>query len=458
MKKIILFALLIATVAKAQNQINWVRYNDNFTNLKNDTINKKGFDKLKYIPLYKSATISFGGELREQYQYYENQNFGDMPHIFPNANAIQVWQRVMAHTNIELGSKVRIFAQLGSTFRFGNPDPLTPEIEENHLSLHQAFIDYNFHKNWSTRVGRQEISFGNHRLITFREGPNTRLTFDAAIIKFRSEKRKWDIFAMTPVISRKGAFDDQSFKDAIVGIYGTEKVIPHKLLLDSYTLLFNSDRRKYNYATGHESRETTGLRIYSENPIFNYEIEANYQKGKFNDLKIRAYSISTDVSYKVLLKNNFILGLGANYMSGDKNKTDNQLNTYNSIFSKPPFGLVAPIGLSNIVNINPYFKINPTKKSNIYAGAYWLWRQSNQDGTYSPGAGGAIETRPIPTMLFASEKKEIGTLLVLESNYFVNKNVSLGFDASYFFAGNYIKETGKGKDVTYLSSKIAYKF
>jgi Alginate export len=455
MKKIIILSMLVVSASLAQCQINMVRYNDNFGYLKNDTISKKGLDKLKNITLFKNVNISFGGEIREQYQYYENQNFGDIPSTF-TANAKQIWQRVMAHTNIELGNKVRIFVQLGSTFRFGNPNPLTPEIDENQLSLHQAFIDYNFHKNWTVRLGRQEISYGNNRLITFREGPNTRLTFDAAILKYHSKKRKWDIFALTPVISRKGVFDDQSFEDAVVGIYATEYVIPHKLLLDSYTIFFNSDRRKYNYVAGHESRETTGLRIYSENPIFNYEIEASYQNGKFNNQEISAFGINTDVNYKVFTKNNFILGLSGNYTSGDKNQNDNQLNTYNSIFSKPPFGLVAPIGLSNIVSINPYLKINPSPKTYIFAGAYLLWRQSNQDGTYSLGT--SAETRPNLTLLFASTKKDIGKLLVLESNFSINKHLTLGFDASYFLAGNYVKETGKGKDIVYVSTKIGYKF
>jgi Alginate export len=456
MKKIIIFSMLVVSTTLAQCQINMVRYNDNFSNLKNDTIHARGFDNLKYISLFKNVNISFGGEIREQYQYYENQNFGDVPSTFTDADAKQIWQRVMAHTNIELGNKVRIFAQLGSTFRFGNPNPLTPEIDENQLSLHQAFIDYNFHKKWTARLGRQEISYGNKRLITFREGPNTRLTFDAAILKYHSKKRKCDIFALTPVISRKGIFDDQSFEDAVVGIYATEYVIPHKLLLDSYTIFFNSDRRKYNYVAGHESRETTGLRIYSENPIFNYEIEASYQNGKFNNQKISAFGINTDFNYKLVTKNNLILGISANYVSGDKNQNDNQLNTYNTIFSKPPFGLVAPIGLSNIVRITPYFKINPTPKSYVYASSNLLWRQSNQDGIYSPGT--SAETRPNPTLLFASTKKDIGTLLVLESSYAVNKHLTLGFDVSYFFAGNYVKETGKGKDIVYVSSKIGYKF
>jgi len=99
---------------------------------------------MKYIPLSENSNVSFGGEVREQIQYYENQNFGDVLLTFTKISAGQIWHRVMAHTNIELGKSVRLFVQFGSTFRFLNPNPLTPEIDENQLNLHQAFLEYHF--------------------------------------------------------------------------------------------------------------------------------------------------------------------------------------------------------------------------------------------------------------------------------------------------------------------------
>ena len=455
--KTVVIGLLAIANASAQNKISWVRYEDDFTALKNDTI-KKGAAKLKYIPLGKNTTLSFGGELREQFQYYENQNFGDVPPTVTNTNAIQIMHRAMAHANIELGIKVKLFTQIGSTFRFANPDPLMAQIDENQFNIHQAFIDYKWSTNWLARIGRQEVFYGNHRLFTFREGPNNRLSFDAVKMAYQSNKKKYDLFIMTPVISKKGVFDDSSFKEVIIGLYATEKILNNYLLLDTYTLLFNTDNRSYNYIKGHESRETVGIRLHSSNTSFNYELEANYQKGKFNNLKIEAFSISADINYKLIKKHNLIAGISANYMSGDKNPTDRKLNTYNSLFSKPPFGLVAPIGLSNIVNINPYIKLNPTTNSMIYGGVYWLKRQSNQDGTYAPGAGGAIQTRPNPALLYASDSYDIGTLFVMESTYFLNNHLSFGFDASYITAGNYPKETGVGNDILYVSFKSTFKF
>ncbi len=454
MGKIIIAVTLLLSTFFAKSQINIVRYNDNFSNLTNDTSHKRGFEKLKHIHLSENSNISFGGELREQFQYYHNQNFGDVPVVFTKVSTGQLWQRVMVHTNFELGSKLRVFAQLGSTFRFLNPNPAVPEIDGNHLSLQQAFIDYHLQKKWMVRLGRQEISYANHRLLTFREGPNTRLAFDAAVIKYHSGKRKVDVFAVSPVISKTGILDDQSFEDLIIGAYATEQIVPRKLSIDYYVLNLNTKRRKYNYVAGKENRQSYGFRIFSENSKFNYELEATYQSGKFNQSTISAFGISADINYKVIPANKFIVGIGGNYMSGDKSKNDNRLNTYNLLFSKPQYGLTAPIGATNLVNINTYIKINPTKKSNIYLSSYFMWRQSNQDGTYSPLA---VEIRPAPALMFTT-KKRIGTLLSMESNYAIARNLSFAIDASYFFAGGYVKATGKGKDITYLSFKGTYKF
>jgi hypothetical protein len=435
-------------------QISILRANDNFTSVKKDTT-KKGFNKWKHIPIDNSTNISFGGELREQLQYFENFNFGDVPPTFIKTSAGQLWHRVMVHSNIELGTRARVFLQMNSTFRLLNPNPITPEIDENKLGLHQAFIDYKFNKNIMLRIGRQEMGYGNNRILTFREGPNTRLAFDAVVLKYSNKKRKIDLLAVTPVVSKQNAFDDVSFKEKVYGIYGTEYIIPKKLLLDYYVLQFESNSRRYNFVSGKEKRQSFGLRFFSQNPLFNYELESTYQTGTFNNTNIKAYSFSSDVNYVLHKKNNFIVGIGSNYISGDKDKTDNTLNTYNLIFSKPSYGLAAPIGSSNITNVNPYLKINPTKKLNVFAGIYFLSRQSNQDGTYSPGMA---QVRPTPTNLFTSTKKSIGTQYAVETGYNINKHLFFAIDAAYLKAGNYVKQTGKGKDITYLSFKGAFKF
>lgn len=444
---------MVVSATQAQNKISLMRYDDDFSLVKKDSV-KKGFNQLKYIPIGKNNFISFGGELREQFQVYNNINFGDVPPTFQDISTNQLWHRLMVHSNIELGNHFRFFIQLNSTLRFLNDNPIVPEIDENQLSLHQAFAELKV-TNWNFRLGHQEMYYGNHRLITLREGPNTRQAFDGLVVKHKFKNGTIDLFAVSKVVSKQYVFDDQSMHDGLYGIYGTHYFFSHKLGLDYYLVDFQSKARKYNYQSGFEDRQTCGIRLFSNLKTINFEFESGYQTGKFNDLMIEAYNVLADINVTLLPAKKGIIGFAANVASGDKDSSDNKLNTYNLLYAKPAYGLAVPIGATNIISFYPYVKINPIQKLNILAQVFFMARNSNQDGTYSPGM---IENRPKPNALFASDKKTLGQFYVLETNYQQTKNLSFSFDASYFEAGSYPKATGKGKDVTYLSFKSTFKF
>lgn len=444
--------IAILSSANAQSSINLVRYDDNFSHLKNDSL-KKGFDQLKNISLGGKNFISFGGELREQFQVFNNTNFADVPPTYKHINPNQLNHRFMLHANIELDTHFRFFIQLNNTLRFFNDNPVVPEIDENQLSLHQAFAEIKWSK-WKLRLGRQELLYGNHRLITVREGPNTRKAFDGIVIKRLFKSGKIDFFATTPTISQPFVFDDASFKEGLIGIYGTQ-YFKRKIGLDYFAVNFQSRLRKYNYQPGFENRQTYGLRLFSNFKMINFEVEGAYQSGKFGNLRIDAFSILADVNVSVFPSKNGVVGVAANAASGDKNSTDNKLNTYNLLFAKPAYGLAIPIGSTNIMSIYPYIKINPVQKLNMLAQVFFLARYSAQDGTYSPAMA---ENRPKPEILFSTTKKSLGKFYILETNYQQTKNLSFSFDASYFKAGTYPKETGKGKDIAYVSFKSTFRF
>ncbi len=443
----------IVSSTMAQNEINFLRYDDDFSLVKNDSL-KKGPDYLKYNSFGNHNYISFGGELREQFQIYRNLNFGDVPPSYQNTSPTQLWHRFLLHTNIEVGNHLRLFIQFNNTLRFLNDNPITSEIDENQLSLHQAFAEVNLHQ-WKFRLGRQELLYGNSRLITVREGPNTRLTFDGVVIKRTTNKGRIDFLTVSKVISKQNIFDDESFKECLIGIYGTRYFANHKIGLDYFALNFQSKASTYNYRTGFENRQTYGTRLFVNTTKVNFELEGAYQSGTFDNLTIDAYNILVDVNVQVLPSKKGVIGLAANAASGDNDSEDRKLNTYNLLYAKPAYGLAIPIGATNMISIYPYVKINPIQKLNIVAQVFFLARNSNQDGTYSPGM---VENRPSPNLLFTSRKKTLGVFYTVETTYRQNKNLSFSFDASYFSAGSYPLATGLGKDIVYISFKSTFKF
>lgn len=457
--KIVFFIILKVSIAvmitvgntNAQNTINLLRYNDNFSHVKDDSL-KIGFDRLKYAKIGEKTFFSIGGEVREQFQLFNNINFGDLPPKFSSIKTHQLNHRMMIHANIDLGKHFRFFTQMNSTLQFMNVNPPAPEIDVNHLSLHQAFSEFKFDK-WRIRIGRQELIYGNHRILTVREGPNTRQAFDGLVVKNVFKHGTIDFLAISKAISKRSVFDDEHLKEEMFGFYGNVMFSENIIGLDFYGLNFQSEQRKYIHQAGSENRQTFGLRLFSNLKRINFEIEGAYQSGKFNALTIDAYSAFVDLNVVVVPEKKGVIGFAANIASGDKDSYDKKLNTYNLLYAKPAFGLAIPIGSTNIISLYPYLKINPIPKLNVLAQVFFLSRNNVQDGLYSP-----LMTMVRPPSETTSTMKSLGTFLVLETTYQQSKNISFSFDASYFKSGGSLKATGKGKDLSYLSFKSTFKF
>jgi Alginate export len=232
----LLFAILPSWLGAQKSSIHMLRYHDQWQHLASDSMSKTGMLRFKMIPIGSPKNrLSIGGEVREQVQYFGNQNFGDVPPSFEKVSVTQVWHRFMLHANLDLGKKVRLFGQINQTLRLFNPNPLM-EIDQNKAGLHQLSLDVNLAKTTQLRIGRQEMSYGNNRLLTFREGPNNRLAFDAAVLKYQGAKWRIDVLVATPVTQKEGVGDDTSTNDWVSGIYTNQTIVPKKLSADYYLL------------------------------------------------------------------------------------------------------------------------------------------------------------------------------------------------------------------------------
>jgi hypothetical protein len=100
-------------------------------------------------------------------------------------------------------------------------------IGEKRLDFEAAFLEIgNTHKkNWAVlRVGRQELNYGSGRLVSIREGPNVRQSFDG--VKIRSKAGAWnvDAWAVRPDLDKFGFFDNApDHKTAFWGVYASRR-------------------------------------------------------------------------------------------------------------------------------------------------------------------------------------------------------------------------------------------
>ena len=180
------------------------------------------------------------------------------------------------------------------------------------------------------------MQLGQERFIASREGPNNRQSFLGAEASYTVNKAKVLLFYLNPIKMNLGAFDDGLMDEQIGGMYVAKEVVPKKLNLDAFYFNLRSTQRTYLFKNGLERRQTGGIRLYAPLKTFNYELELAYQWGTFNELAIRSWMLVWDINYQ--LKPHLFLGIGGNYVPGDKSATDSELNTFNTLFARPPFG------------------------------------------------------------------------------------------------------------------------
>lgn len=457
---LLLFSLSVFITQAQPGPIKNIRYEDDFSYLLKDTTPRKGWDKLKYIPLSPSgkSTASLGGEIREWYEIRRNPNFGDLPpgSVEDNSGALQ--HRAMFHGDLQFGKRFRIFGELNNTLEFFNPNPPVPEIIVDGLGVHQFFTDINLGKKGAEksivlRLGRQELDFGNGLLVSSREGPNNRLPFDGASFIMKDSAKTFHFFAATPIVINPDVFDNTHTEEAIWGVCSNLRQKENMKLDLSYIGMY-SERRAYNYVGGNQHRHTIGARLYNHGKRIWYEAESMYQTGEFESKLINAFNFTGEGRY--IFKKKFLkpmVGLGLSFITGDYSSTDNQINTFDPMFPKPVYGLATPQGPSNIAHIKPTFGISPSKRLYINFSWYWLARTSTNDGTYAPSM---VQVRPLPGM--ESDKISVGTQYTLDAFYFINKNIKMLTFISYVEPGKYVTETGAGKNIFFWASAFQYKF
>ena len=136
----------------------------------------------------------------------------------------------MLHSDWHFGLFVRAFVQFKSELEEGRePGPRPPDRKR--LDLDQAFVDFSYPRtnpssnttSFTLRLRRQELDFGDERLIAVREGANSRQSFDGARFIYYSAKARVDAFALQLDPDRPGYFDNDPSQShrTLWGLYAT---------------------------------------------------------------------------------------------------------------------------------------------------------------------------------------------------------------------------------------------
>lgn len=441
---------ITATIAAILLLLSTLAYGQGFKLMRFDEKYDSSSKGIKYIPLgHGNSYLSFGGEARVEYVDFHNEDWGQQG-IGHNS----FWlQRYDVHADMHLTSYLRLFTQLRSGWENGRKNGPRP-IDEDKLNVQNLFVDVMPLKNFTIRIGRQELDYGSGRLISVREGPNLRQYFTGGKIMYATSRLSVDAFVMATDVVNTGVFDNTLSKQvSFWGVYG-KYIIPRMGNVDAYYLGIRRDSARFEEGIGKEIRHTVGGRFWKYGGGFIYNLEAAYQFGTFGTGDIRAWTASADLGYMFeSVKGHPTINLRHDYISGDRRQGDGQLQTFNPLFPKGGyFGFSPQIGPVNLIDLHPYSNMSLGEHFTVQADAVFNWRYSLQDGIYRPS--GSYKMAGLP-----SNKRYIGTAWLASVVYTLNKNFSVNTGIQYFKTGALVEDLiPDHKDGIFINTRVAFKF
>ena len=211
----------------------------------------------------------------------------------------------------------------------------TTTNDKNGIILFEAWGQYQFDENWSTRVGRQVISYDNQRIFGEIDWLQQGQSHDAAVVSYKKGKHQLDF----------GAALNADSEDLFRNLYTTNYKNMQYAWYHTDFSNFQMSLLALNTGFQYEQPATTNLEIdyiqtfgtflkYKKNKLdADLSLYAQTGKGKLtsNNTTVNAYNVGVNINYAVT--NEVKAGLGYEYLSGkDQTDTENIIKSFNPIF------------------------------------------------------------------------------------------------------------------------------
>ena len=420
----------------------------------------EGVHRLKYIPLGESGYLSLGGDLRLRLTSVQRDGWR------PGEDRLLNTQRLMGHAEVG-GDRWRAFAQLKSGLAQG-VGPISP-VEQDYLDVHQAFLEVREvplgPAEFALRVGRVEVSQG--RLLTFREGPNIRLSHDGLWSQTTLEDTRLRLFALRPVSIAGGFFDDRSSFDEVLWGGALRQAFPIDAVdgwdAEAELHYFGShdEGARYHRGEGVETRHTlsvaVGTGVDTEGLGADASFEVAGQFGAFDGLPIRAFRTSLEAGAQLSnLWSAPRLFVQHDLSSGDRADTTG-LNTYQPHYPRgsqfSEFSYLAP---ANLMVLSPGVELSPRRWMTLRLDAGVFYRASADDGLYAMsgaptlGPGGDDGADPVGL--------HVGNQAGLHLRLQPRQNLTLDLAAVAWTAGDFPSDLDRAATMFYSSAWLSARF
>ena len=379
-----------------------------------------------------AGDVTFSGQYRLRGEYIDNTDFNE-----DLQDTTDFWtQRVRLTANAKATDDVSAKITLQDTRTWGSAGTAGLLSDSgNTLDFHEAYLNVTdiFGAPVSLRVGRQELAYGDERLIGSFGWSNQGRAFDGAKLMYSNDAVNVDAFTAT-ITEDTGATNDDTYFN---GVYATLKQIIPNNTLDVYLLHLTSG------TSDADTTYTLGARLKGAVAGVDYTVELPYQFGDDSTgVDISAWALAVKAGYTLPTPMKIRVGAEYDLATGqDPDETD--VTVFNNLFptNHAHFGIADVTGANQWSNIQAWSvnaSVDLNEKTRLYV-AYWDFSQDE----IAAIAGSSFD--PV-----GNNSDELGSEIDLIATYKYNNNLNIEAGAARFFAGDAAGTDPDDRDWAYL--------
>ena len=364
--------------------------------------------------------------------------------------------RFRLNATITPSTVVRFEVQLQDARVFDKATGGTTVPFRDTLDLRLAYGDFGGARNM-VRAGRQELVYGEQRLLGHLNWVNDARSFDGVRATIARKPFAFDVFATSVVTIQPDAFDKSGGGNRLYGFYGSSTEAIPRATVEPYVFFRQSEGLTLETGGLGDIHQTTiGTRVAGKLPRdVDYGVEMVAQRGTVATDDVRAWA-GHWVSGKTFTTSpgrprSFI---EFNYASGDTNPKDGVRGTFDQLYptGHDKLGLSDQVGWRNIEHLRGGLEVKPKAQWQVSGSYHSWWLASATDALYS--ASGALVARSTA----GTAGRHVGQEADAQAVYTYSPQLQIAGGYARVFPGEFLKNTTPGESYNLSYLMVTYVF
>jgi len=306
------------------------------------------------------------------------------------------------------------------------------------------------------RLGRQEMAFGDQRLVGHANWINSGRSFDAARVTLRSKPAQIDLFAASVVRILDDEFDRSGNGNRFAGAYVTSgRILPQGTAEPYVFWRRDINQRAETGVLDALQQVTTGARLVGKLPArLDYNVEMDLQRGSLGPDSVRAWAGHWQIRETLPGGKTPHVTAEYNYASGDADPVDGIRGTFDQLYptAHDKYGLADQVGWRNISHVRIGFDITPIKATPITVNYHSYWLAQKRDALYA--ATGA----PLARVPGGAASARVGQEIDLQVARPLTPYLALAAGYSHLVAGPFLEQATPGASYSGPFVMVTYVF